>query len=138
MDYTAAIKEITAKRRREIDDAAALKQRLVESDKRFYENERALRLAGLQELRGEKVDVKKLLKERAEILKTHGFSALSLDPPPACKTCGDTGYDGGKICRCVIKKVLESEKGSKFALSPRYFSDMDISVYSQTAISPST
>lgn len=131
MDYTAAIKEITAKRRREIDDAAALKQRLVESDKRFYENERALRLAGLQELRGEKVDVKKLLKERAEILKTHGFSALSLDPPPACKTCGDTGYDGGKICRCVIKKVLESEKGSKFALSPRYFSDMDISVYSQ-------
>lgn len=134
MDYTAAIKEITANRRREADAAEALKQKLIDTDMRFYENERALRLAGLKELRGEKVDTKKLLAERKEILKAHGLSPISLDPPPSCKACNDTGYVGGKLCRCVIKKSLESEQGSakgKFALSPRYFSDIDLSVYSQ-------
>ena len=101
MDYTAAIKEITANRRREADAAEALKQKLIDTDMRFYENERALRLAGLKELRGEKVDTRKLLAERKEILKAHGLSPISLDPPPSCKACGDTGYVGGKLEKYV-------------------------------------
>ena len=55
MDYSNAIRKITADYARRADDAAALKERLINENDDFYENERALRLCEIGRAKGEKV-----------------------------------------------------------------------------------
>lgn len=56
------------------DCAAQRKQRLLESDSDFYEAEKALRLAYMQQARGEDADIAALEEKRREILARHGMS----------------------------------------------------------------
>lgn len=61
------------------DCAAQRKQRLLESDSDFYEAEKALRLAYMQQARGEDADIAALEEKRREILARHGMSENDID-----------------------------------------------------------
>lgn len=61
------------------DCAAQRKQRLLESDSDFYEAEKALRLAYMQQARGESADIPALKEKRREILARHGMKETDVD-----------------------------------------------------------
>ena len=42
-----------------------------------------------------------LQQERSALLKEHGYPADALEERPACALCSDTGYCGGRVCRCL-------------------------------------
>ncbi len=48
------------------------------------------------------------------LLNTHGLKLKNLEPNYYCKVCGDTGYVGGKTCKCkteLINKLRERSLG---------------------------
>lgn len=59
---------------RRADTAAELKQRLLNTDPAFYENEKALRMANIAIARGDRIDLTAIIKEREEILTTYGLT----------------------------------------------------------------
>lgn len=129
MDYSNAIRKITADYARRADDAAALKERLINENDDFYENERALRLCEIGRAKGKKVDSQALLNERKKILASIGISESDLVAKPLCDACGDTGYRDGKVCACAIKLALESKDFS--GLKPRFIEEFDLGVYGE-------
>ena len=42
-----------------------------------------------------------LQTEKRELLKKMGLPEDALEETPACALCGDTGYRGGRMCRCL-------------------------------------
>lgn len=42
-----------------------------------------------------------LQQRRAELLAQNGYDADALEEKPACVLCGDEGYRGGAMCRCL-------------------------------------
>jgi len=52
----------------------------------------------LEQLREENLD---LQAERQELLLEMGLPRDALDDQPACKDCGDTGWQGAQMCRCL-------------------------------------
>lgn len=42
-----------------------------------------------------------LQEEKRTLLAAMGLPADALDDKPACRLCGDTGYHGGALCRCL-------------------------------------
>ena len=42
-----------------------------------------------------------LQTEKRELLKKMGLPEDALEETPACALCGDTGYRGGQMCRCL-------------------------------------
>ena len=42
-----------------------------------------------------------LQRERAIILRSGGYPADALEDKPACALCGDEGYVGGQVCKCL-------------------------------------
>lgn len=60
------------------DKASELKQRLLESDPEFYENEKALRLAQLRTAKGETVPLGNLLAQRYVILSRHNLTSRDI------------------------------------------------------------
>jgi len=42
-----------------------------------------------------------LQEEKKSLLRQLGFEADALDEKPNCPFCGDTGYRGGSVCRCL-------------------------------------
>lgn len=60
------------------DKAAECKQRLLESDPEFYENEKALRLANMQIAKGEIVPLGGLLEQRYVILSKHNLTSKDI------------------------------------------------------------
>lgn len=129
MDCLKAIRQVVNNRRRALEKAASLKQKLIDTDNTFYDNERNLRLAEIKLARGEKIDKSLLLKQRAQILAKHKLSDVDLNPPPACKECGDTGYSNGKICRCALKIALADNEIPGFPL--RTFDEFNINAYDE-------
>lgn len=43
----------------------------------------------------------RLQTEKRELLNRMGLPADCLDEKPACALCGDTGYQGARVCRCL-------------------------------------
>ena len=52
----------------------------------------------------------KLQQERKEELGRLGYPEDYLDEKPACPICGDTGYAGGKVCRCLMEIYSEEQR----------------------------
>ncbi len=42
-----------------------------------------------------------LQQRRAELLRQAGYPEDALEEKPSCPLCGDTGYRGGEMCRCL-------------------------------------
>lgn len=50
---------------------------------------------------------RRLEAEKAEILKTNGYSVSYFEPEYKCSKCKDTGYTDKKRCECFRKRLIE-------------------------------
>ena len=55
-------------------------------------------LPALEVLRDENLS---LQEEKRDLLEKLGLPQDCLEDKPACALCGDTGYRGGELCRCL-------------------------------------
>ena len=60
----------------------------------------------LEQLREENLA---LQEERGRILREMGLSADALDDKPACPLCGDTGWRGTAMCRCLRQLCTQEQ-----------------------------
>ena len=63
-------------------------------------------------------------EERAALLKGMGYPEDYLEEKPACPLCGDTGYHGGQVCRCLreyYKRVQLTELSRMLDLGSQSF-----------------
>ena len=76
-----------------------------------------------------------LQRERAEILKELGLTVEELDDGPMCRSCGDTGWKGASMCRC-LKELCTQEQIKELSkllnLGEQSFDTFRLDYYSQT------
>lgn len=130
MDYNRAINAVVMRRQSRLDAAAALKDKLIDTDPQFYENERRMRLGQIALARGERVDVDGLMQARERILAAHGLSPADLAPPPECELCNDTGLYEGKPCRCAVKTATEGQSSFN-DLELHSLADVQLNLYDE-------
>lgn len=61
----------------------------------------------LKELREENMA---LQAERRALLEQLGLPEDALEDTPACALCGDTGYRGGAVCRCLERRYAQQQQ----------------------------
>ena len=110
-----ATQRLEEERRARSDRAARLRQeayekepRLAQLDKKLQGTMSQLMAAALrrgestaqaiQAIRAQNQDIQ---KERAVLLGAIGLPEDALDDKPACPLCGDTGWRGTEMCRCL-------------------------------------
>lgn len=73
-----------------------------------------------------------LLKKRAELLKSAGYSSSYIDEIYDCPSCGDTGYVLGKPCSC-LKALYQAETVLELShmlnISGQCFENFDLRYY---------
>lgn len=74
-----------------------------------------------------------LQKERAGLLAAHGYAPDALDGKPFCPRCGDSGWQGAKMCTC-LKKLCQEEQikslTSLLGLKNQSFDTFNLDCYS--------
>ena len=74
-----------------------------------------------------------LQKERRSLLLSHGYSERALVNDPACPDCGDTGWKGAAMCRC-LKALCAKEQirqlSSMLDLQGHSFDSFQFDLYS--------
>lgn len=78
-----------------------------------------------------------LTREREELLIAAGYNGDSLEPIYSCDVCNDTGYAGGELCPCVLRrcrKAAAEEINSRLNLKNCDFSEFDISLYPESGM----
>lgn len=73
------------------------------------------------------------VEERSALLRQHGYDENYLDVPPVCSLCGDTGFDGDKLCHCINREMTAfalSEANLSEALSQQTFDKFSLDYYS--------
>jgi len=74
-----------------------------------------------------------LQAERAELLAAHGYPTDALDDRPFCAKCGDTGWQGSRMCSCLKELCTQAqirELSSLLPLGEQSFDSFDLSYYS--------
>ena len=51
-----------------------------------------------------------LQEEKRRLLRQMGLEPDCLDERPACPLCGDTGYQGGRVCTCLRKYYAREQQ----------------------------
>lgn len=59
-----------------------------------------------------------------KMIAAAGITEDVTDPPYECKVCKDSGTVGGKYCKCVIRRVINSDK-ENLAISPVNFDEAE-------------
>ena len=89
----------------------------------------------VQAVRAIKADNLELQQERAVLLGALGLPGDSLDDKPACPLCGDTGWQGAKMCQC-LKKLCAQEQIKELSklldLGEQSFDSFRMDYYSET------
>ena len=71
----------------------------------------ALRQGGdpVQAVRSVREENQSLQRERAALLADMGLAEDSLDGKPACPLCRDSGWQGGRMCRCLQQLCAQEQ-----------------------------
>ena len=89
----------------------------------------------VQAVRAIKADNLELQQERAVLLGALGLPGDALDDKPACPLCGDTGWQGAKMCQC-LKKLCAQEQIKELSklldLGEQSFDSFRMDYYSET------
>ncbi|MCH5165415.1 MAG: ATP-binding protein [Clostridiales bacterium] len=107
--YQRAVKEIVDERRANLDSGYEVWQNALREHaelKTAYSAYQTEAIKKAQKLENDIESARQKLKAEIERLK---LDKNVLEPPCRCKECNDTGYVNGKYCRCVIKRVINSE-----------------------------
>ena len=117
---TQRLEEDRRKRRERTErlrrDAYARQPELARLDRRLQQTMAQLVAATLRQggdptraVRAIKEENLELQRERADLLGAIGLSADALDDRPNCPLCGDTGWRGAQMCRC-LKELCTQEQ----------------------------
>ena len=74
-----------------------------------------------------------LQAEKRTLLEKMGLPEDALEETPACSLCGDTGYRGGQVCRCLrgyYAREQQRELSRMLDLGSQSFDTFDLSWYS--------
>lgn len=89
-------------------------------------------IRAVREIRERNLD---LQQERAVLLGALGLPPDALDDKPACPLCGDTGWQGAKMCRCLQKLCAQEqikELSKLLDLGEQSFDTFRMDYYSET------
>lgn len=99
---------------------------LMNSDPRFAENEKELRLCASRAARAalgdetQRTELEErrtaLLQARQELLLQNGLPADWLEDRPDCPKCGDRGYIGSSMCECFERACRQEQERRDAAL----------------------
>lgn len=128
-------------------DAYARQPRLEQLDRRIQGTMAGLVAATLrqggdpvQAVRAVREENQSLQRERAALLLSMGLSEDALDDKPACPLCGDRGWQGARMCRC-LKQLCAQEQIKELSklldLGEQSFDAFRLDYYSE-AIDPVT
>ena len=90
--------------------------------------------AAIAALRDENLN---LQAEKRALLQRMGLPLDCLDEVPACPRCGDSGYDGGAVCRCLRKyyaREQQKELSRMLDLGNQSFGTFELNWYSDVLL----
>lgn len=91
-------------------------------------------LPALEVLRDENLS---LQEEKRELLSKLGLPQDCLEDKPACALCGDTGYRGGEMCRCLREyyaREQQKELSRMLDLAGQSFDTFSLDWYAEEAL----
>ncbi len=78
----------------------------------------------------------RILAERAQLLRAHGYPANYTEPQYECSKCCDSGYVGIKMCSCMRRRLIEAgmqSSGLSALLERQSFENFSLDYYNQDA-----
>ena len=107
--YTSAVKEITDARRDDLDNGLIAWQNALADDK-LHAAFVAYQTEAVKRAQKQPNTLEKALEKLKTEAKRVGIKKETVEPPCRCKLCNDTGYVNGKYCKCVIRRVINSDR----------------------------
>ena len=144
-----AVERLERERRERRERAERLRREAYEKEPRLELLDRRIRgtMAGLvaaalrqggdpvRAVRSVREENQELQRERAALLGAMGLSEDALDDKPACPLCGDTGWRGTQMCRCLKRLCAEEqikELSKLLDLGEQSFDTFRMDFYSET------
>ena len=107
--YDAAVRDVRDQRRQDLDSGRIAWQNALAADDKLYESFRVYQAEMIKNAQGQKNGMDGALKKLQAEAKRLGITKALIDPPYRCEACHDTGFSGGKYCKCVIKRVIGAD-----------------------------
>ena len=108
--YQRAVKDIIDQRRMDLDNGTALWWEMLRKDEKLRAAHARYQEEAIKNAQKLPNELERAKEELAVHAKRLGITKQTIEPPPRCKECLDTGYADGKYCKCVIKRVIEADK----------------------------
>ena len=107
--YQRAVKEITDRRRDDLDEGLAVWRAALAKDQKLKAAHAAYQTEAIKKAQKLPNDIEKARAALAKEAKRCGVTKDKVEPPCRCDKCRDTGYVNGRYCKCVIKRVIQSD-----------------------------
>lgn len=92
----------------------------------------AVKLQGSGDLIEMHQEYKRLFAEKEKLISIYGINKADFEPDYHCKTCNDTGYCNGKLCKCareIAKDLYFADLCEKMPLKESKFNNFNIDLY---------
>lgn len=92
----------------------------------------AVKLQGSGDLIEMHQEYKRLFAEKEKLISIYGINKADFEPDYHCKTCNDTGYCNGKLCKCareISKDLYFADLCEKMPLKESKFSNFNTDLY---------
>lgn len=107
--YQRAVKEITDERRADLDAGLAVWREALHTNKELREAYKVYQDEAVKKAQKQQNSIETARKNLKNAVFAAKLDRNMLEPPCRCKLCNDTGIVNGKYCKCVIKRVINSE-----------------------------
>lgn len=107
--YQRAVKEITDERRADLDAGLAVWREALHTNKELREAYKIYQDEAVKKAQKQQNSIEIARKNLKNAVFAAKLDRNVIEPPCLCKLCNDTGIINGKYCKCVIKRVINSE-----------------------------
>ncbi|MCH5162018.1 MAG: ATP-binding protein [Clostridiales bacterium] len=128
--YQKAISLLRDRRREALDRAHLAFRAAIQKDDGLYAAFCEYQEQAILSAQNKPNDLEAAKKKLTASIKAAGLSEAVFNPPHECELCKDTGMVFGKYCKCIVKRVINSDKAN-LSISPADFDETE-----KTAPSP--
>ncbi len=107
--YQRVVKEITDERRADLDAGLAVWREALHTNKELREAYKIYQDEAVKKAQKQQNSIEIARKNLKNAVFAAKLDRNVIEPPCRCKLCNDTGIINGKYCKCVIKRVINSE-----------------------------
>lgn len=107
--YQRAVKEITDERRADLDAGLTVWREALHTNKELREAYKIYQDEAVKKAQKQQNSIEIARKNLKNAVFAAKLDRNVIEPPCRCKLCNDTGIINGKYCKCVIKRVINSE-----------------------------